>query len=151
LGVNPVASGTGQSSQQDPDFHPEAVVDKALGEAANEITTMQPSELRQLNSLFDACTVSQHPALRQGKCAAATNLYKSRFGKDRAIDRALAELARVVRFQHMFRTSGVRSTDYEDNINKRLRGSTALALAAAGQSVEVSLIEKRKVRPDGGP
>jgi hypothetical protein len=144
--VNPLASATRQSSKRDPDFHPEAVTDKALGEAASEITTMPPSELRQLNTLFDACTVNQHPMLRQGKCAAATKLYKSSFGRDRATDRALAELARVVRFQHMFRTGGARSSDYEDNINKRLRGSTALALAATGQSAKVSLIYKDRAR-----
>jgi hypothetical protein len=139
------ASTTGQSSQG-PDFHPEAVTDKGLGEAASEITAMQSTELRQLDALFDACTVGQHPALRQGKCAAATKLYKSSFGKDRAIDRALAELDRVVRFQHMFRGNEVASTEYEDNVNRRLRGSTALALAATGQSAQVSLVQKGKAR-----
>lgn len=130
---------TARSSTQGPDFHPEAVTDRALAEAVSEIRVMPASELRQLDALFDTCTVTEHPIIRDGKCAAATRQYKSNFGKDRAIDRALAELDRVVRFQQMFRTSGVRFTDHEDNINNRLRSSTALALTATGQSEPVSL------------
>jgi hypothetical protein len=70
--------------------------------------------------MFEVCTVNQHPVDRQGKCGAAAKRYKLAFAKDRAIDRAMAELERVVRFQKMFRTTGAITTEYEDNTNKRL-------------------------------
>jgi hypothetical protein len=143
--ANAAVSAAPPSSQAS-EFHPEAVVDRALAEAEKEITAMQASELRQLDALFDACTSKGHPIVRQGKCAAATRQYKSSFGKDRAVDRALAELERVVRFQHMFATTGSVSTDHEDKINNRLRGSTTVALAATGQSAQVSLKQKGVAR-----
>jgi hypothetical protein len=70
---------------------------------------------------------------------AASKRYKLAFGKDRAIDRAITELERVVRFQRMFRTNGAVTTEYEDNINKRLRGTAALALVSSLQSQPVRL------------
>jgi hypothetical protein len=121
------------------EFHPEAVIDKSLDQASAEITAMSPAELRRLVAMFDQCTFKQHPAERAGKCAAARKQYTSEFGKNRAVDRALAELDRVVRFQRMFRTANVTSTEYEDNINNRLRGAARLALNSTDQTAQVSL------------
>jgi hypothetical protein len=121
------------------EFHPEAVIDRSLEQASADITAMPTTELRQLVTMFDQCTFKQHPADRAGKCAAASKRYKSAFGKNRAIDRALAELERIVRFQRMFRTSDATSTEYEDNINTRLRGAAKLALATTEQTAQVSL------------
>jgi hypothetical protein len=121
------------------EFHPEAVIDKSLDQASADITAMSPTELRRLVAMFDQCTFKQHPAERAGKCAAASKRYKSEFGKNRAIDRALAELDRIVRFQRMFRTADVTSTEYEDSINSRLRGAARVALASTDQTAQVSL------------
>jgi hypothetical protein len=121
------------------EFHPEAVIDRSLEQASADITAMSAAELRQLVTMFDQCTIKQHPTDRAGKCAAASKRYKSEFGKNRAVDRALAELERIVRFQRMFRTAAGTSTEYEDNINSRLRGAAKLALASTDQTAQVSL------------
>jgi hypothetical protein len=39
----------------------------------------------------------------------------------------------------MFRTAAATSTEYEDNINSRLRGTARLALASTDQTAQVSL------------
>jgi hypothetical protein len=124
------------------EFHPEAVIDRSLDQASADITAMSPVELRRLVALFDQCTVKQHPVERAGQCAAASKRYKSEFGKNRAVDRAMTELERVVRFQHMFRAADVTSTEYEDNINNRLRGAARLALASTDQTAQVSLKQR---------
>jgi len=119
-------------------FNPGAVIDTSLDRASLDITEMSASELRALVSMFDRCTFNQHPWDREGACGAASKRYKQTFGKDRAIDRAITELERIVRFQKMFRGTGA-STEYEDRINKRLRGAAALALAFHQQGTRVGL------------
>jgi len=116
-------------SQADNNFHPEAVTDDALDAATVDIAAMATNELRSLLQVFKVCTGNEHPLERVGKCGAASRLYKSKYGKERQIDRSIAELERVVRFQNMFRTSRAPSTEYEDHINNRLRTSARFALA----------------------
>ena len=145
IGSAPSPSGGGPRSQASPgaqsrvpppantqpsgNFNPEAVTDSALDAAMKDLAAMTASELRSLVQVFDTCTANQHPLERIGKCGAVSRSYKSKYGRGRQIDRSIAELERVVRFQNMFRTTGVRSTEFEDHINNRLRKSARLALA----------------------
>lgn len=128
-------SNTGQGSsrvanaQVINEFNPGAVTDRGLDAAVNDIAAMRSHELRSLTRVLDVCTANEHPKERVGKCGAVRRSYKSEFDQGRPIDLSLAELDRVVRFQHMFRTSGVPNTEYEDRINDRLRKSARLALA----------------------
>jgi hypothetical protein len=135
----PAASGSRSASHQSgpsashPSFNPEAVTDRGLEVAGNDIAAMSIDELRALMALLDACTVNNHPAERKGKCGAENRLYQAKYAKERErqIDRTLAELERVVRFQNMFRQPGPRSTEFEDRINARLRVAARTSLAEA--------------------
>jgi hypothetical protein len=129
------------------DFNPGAVTDQALATAAQDITAMSAPEVREFVGMLDLCTVNGHRADRQGKCKTASEHYRRKYGKDRAVDRAIAELERVVRFQKMFRATGAVTTEYEDNINKRLRGQAALALTTSMQSEQVKLHLKDERKP----
>lgn len=92
---------------------------------------MSVDELRALVALLDMCTKNDHPAERTGGCGAANRRYKVNYTKGRQIDRTLAELDRVVRFQNMFKQAGPRHTEYENRINSRLRLAAKTSLAAA--------------------
>jgi hypothetical protein len=128
-GSNGNGSGGNANAQVINDFNPGAVTDRGLDAAANDLAAMASNELRSLVQLFDACTANSHPLERVGKCRAVSLSYRSKFGRGRAIDQSLAELDRVVRFQHMFRTTGIANTEYEDRINDRLRKAVTLSLA----------------------
>ena len=118
-----------ENTQSSINFHPEAVTTDALNAAAADIAAMTTSEVRSLVQVFKACTANEHPLDRSGKCGSVSRLHKAKYLKTRQIDRSLVELERVVRFQTMFRTS-VPTTEYEDNINNRLRAAARLALTA---------------------
>jgi hypothetical protein len=79
------------------------------------------------------------PRSEQDNAPPRANDTRASFGKNRAVDRALVELERIVRFQRMFRTVDATSTEYEDNINSRLRGAARLALGSTDQTAQVSL------------
>ena len=118
---------TTDNTQASNNFHPEAVTSGALDSAAADIAAMTANELRSLVQVLNACTANDHPLDRVGKCGAVSRVYRSKYLKARQVDRSLAELERVVRFQNMFRTS-VPTTDYEDRINNRLRAAASAAL-----------------------
>jgi hypothetical protein len=127
---NRIASSQSETSTSHPAFNPEAVTDRALDVARADIAAMSVDELRVLVNLLNSCTVNNHPAERTGACGAANKHYKARYAKERQIDRTLAELDRVVRFQTMFKPVGRANTDYEDRINSRLRAAAKTSLAA---------------------
>jgi len=120
---------TSENSQSSINFHPEAVTTDALNSAAADIAAMTTSEVRSLVQVFKACTANEHPLDRSGKCGSVSRLHNSKHLKARQVDRSLVELERVVRFQSMFRTS-VPTTEYEDNINNRLRAAARVALTS---------------------
>ena len=134
---------TPDNTQPDNDFHPEAVIDSALDSAAGDIAAMTTSELRSLLLVFKTCTANEHPLERVGKCGAVSRVHRAKYVKERQIDRSLTELERVARFQNMFRTSPIPSTEYEDRINNRLRSSARLALAT-------NELRERQARESGG-
>lgn len=142
---NPVGISSGPSSRPNgtrltvraapngptPNFNPEAVTTHGLDRAAQDIRAMPADELRDLVSALNACTLNGHPIPRTGACAKANAQYQVRYARGRQIDRTLREFDRVVRFQNMFAQSGPRDTEYEDNINEKLRSAAKVSLAEA--------------------
>jgi hypothetical protein len=126
-----IAAPDAGTSAKQPNFNPEAVTDSGLDLAGKDIAAMTFNELRALVTLLETCTVREHPVERTGECGNANRRYKTTHANERGIDRTLIELERVVRYQSMFKQTGPRDTQHEDNINQRLRASAKASLAAS--------------------
>ncbi len=120
-------------------FNPDAVTDRSLAKASEDIKEMPLFELSDFLRMAEACTVQGHPIDAKGKCAAARERYLLTFGKNRAVDQAIVELQRVVRFQKMFQTNGVATTEYADDINQRLRDAATNATVSSLHTEQVRL------------
>ena len=77
------------------EFNSDAVTDRSLAKAFEDVKEMGLSELGDFLRMIDACTAEGHPVNAKGKCAAARERNLLTFGKNRALDQAIVEVQRL--------------------------------------------------------